>query len=121
MIMTDQEQPLLGLATTRELLRELQVRADVTVQSEADKMIMMPRIGEMLRSLTPTTLDYRTVEGERTAKAETEQQIAVSRLKEVEYQLGHLNYRSLQDDPSRTDDIARDVRKAREYIERQDG
>lgn len=57
------EEPLLGLATTKELLEELAVRMEITQNTLAGK-----KIGELCRdaldNLSDSVLNYRTVDGD---------------------------------------------------------
>jgi hypothetical protein len=54
------DEPLLGLATTRELLTELHARGEVSGDSEGRALASFAQV--MLEDLSAGTLDYRTVD-----------------------------------------------------------
>lgn len=56
------KEPLLGLATTRELLAELEVRMRVTQNSTGGRKLG-DLCAEALENLSPGVLNYRTVDG----------------------------------------------------------
>ena len=57
------DQPLLGLATTRQLLEELRARGEVTAPLVYGYHMKLTA-SAMLDSLPASVLDYRTVDGE---------------------------------------------------------
>jgi hypothetical protein len=62
--MTDDE-PNLGLATTKQLLEELKARGEVSVtigQEVTEATIMVVLAGHLLRTLSYPMLHYRTVD-----------------------------------------------------------
>lgn len=54
------EEPLLGLATTRQLLEELEVRFEIPTRDP----VTMQTIRRLLQQLPDDVLDYRTVDGD---------------------------------------------------------
>jgi hypothetical protein len=62
---TESDQPLLGLATTRQLLEELQARGDVdsVVHQMLGSAYMTSIAKKLLHTLPEELLDYRTVDG----------------------------------------------------------
>ncbi|MGV9805563.1 hypothetical protein [Micromonospora chersina] len=56
-----QKEPLLGLATTRELLQDLKARGEVSMPWDTDGKYVSKLAGLMLDTLSDRSLDYKTV------------------------------------------------------------
>lgn len=59
--MSDQEQPLLGLATTRQLLDEIRVRGELAEYPEEGNAMAIGA-ANLIDTLPGSMLDYRTVD-----------------------------------------------------------
>ena len=59
-----EDQPLLGLATTRELLEEIQARGECEHEREIIGVMMAGAAGWMLKTLPDEMLSYRTVDSQ---------------------------------------------------------
>jgi len=58
------EQPLLGLATTRELLQEIKARGETEPRYEIEGSEMAIGAANLLDQLPGSMLDYRTVDSD---------------------------------------------------------
>ena len=62
--MTEANEPLLGLATTRQLLEEIQARGETEQYYETEGNEMAIGAANLLYSLPGSMLDYRTVDSD---------------------------------------------------------
>jgi hypothetical protein len=60
--MTAQDKPLLGLATTRELLQEIRARGETESRYEEEGNMLAIGAASILDRLPGSMLDYRTVD-----------------------------------------------------------